>query len=257
MAANGQVQGMHITPTQFRQAAATHVCEVCVQAKLRRAAYKPRDTQCVKVCEVLHSDLCSYETTSLEGGNYILTVQDEATRYVAVQILHTKSGAVDGLKHIIETWENATGNRVRVLYSDRGGEYMSSELSEYLQSKGITQRFSVPHEPRQNGRAERVNQTLTDTVRSMLIEAGFPNQYWALAMVYAVQIRNAAFKKSLGMSPHQAFTGFAPTVRNFLTFGCKVYARIPEDQRKHLDLTCAGIAIAQTLHNWLARWNET
>jgi hypothetical protein len=39
----------------------------------------------------------------------------------------------------------------------------------------------------------------------------------------------------LGKTRYEAFHGRVPDVSNFRTFGCKVYARIPDTQRKKLD----------------------
>jgi len=39
--------------------------------------------------------------------------------------------------------ENQTGQKVNVLMSDNGGEYISKEFKEYLASKGIEHQLSI------------------------------------------------------------------------------------------------------------------
>ena len=236
MAQDQLVTGMNVTASEFRQYAKTHTCEVCVQAKHRAAPFRSRVERSTVPGQCLHSDVCGpYETESLGGGRYTHTMYDEASSFIAVSITKDKDSVPARIKFLIGEWEQMTKTKVQRVYSDRGGEYIDSDLAQYFLSKGITHVFSAPHTPQQNGKAERVNQTLNDTVRAMLIEVNLPKMFWAHAMVYAVQIRNAAYKYRLGMSPHQAFCGYVPTVRNFRTFGCKVYARVPDSQRKKLD----------------------
>ncbi|KAL6334232.1 hypothetical protein AAG906_007479 [Vitis piasezkii] len=66
---------------------------------------------------------------------------------------------------MIETQDNA---KVRVLRSDNGGEYQSSDLQKYLEGHDIIHRLLVPIHPR-NGVAERKNRHLLEVVRASLI----------------------------------------------------------------------------------------
>jgi transposase InsO family protein len=42
-------------------------------------------------------------------------------------------------------------------------------LSAFFRSKGIIHQYSAPYSPQQNGSAERLNRTLNDRVRAMLL----------------------------------------------------------------------------------------
>ena len=236
MAQDKLVTGMTVTASEFRNYSKTHTCEVCVQAKHRASPFRPRTERSQVAGTVLHSDVCGpYETESLGGGRYVHTLSDEASSFISVNILKLKEHVAERFQFNVEQWEAATKTRVTKIFSDRGGEYIDGALQRYFLSKGITHEFAVPHMKQTNGKAERVNQTLNDTVRAMLIEASMPKMFWAHAMVYAVQVRNATYKHRIGMTPHQAFIGFVPNVKNFRTFGCKVYAKVPDSQRKKLD----------------------
>ena len=61
--------------------------------------------------------------------------------------------------------ENQIRRKVKVLRSNNGGEYTFKEFKDYLASKGIKHRLSIPGRPEQNGVAERMNQTLTEHAR--------------------------------------------------------------------------------------------
>ena len=57
---------------------------------------------------------------------------------------------------------------------DNGGEYGSSELNTYIESKGLLFQPTVPYSPESNGVAERINRTLISKVRAILIDAKIP-----------------------------------------------------------------------------------
>uniref|UniRef100_A0A1X7VW74 Integrase catalytic domain-containing protein n=1 Tax=Amphimedon queenslandica TaxID=400682 RepID=A0A1X7VW74_AMPQE len=54
-----------------------------------------------------------------------------------------------------------------------GGEFTSNEFEKYLR-KGVKHELTILKCPRQNGVAERLNQTLVKMVRSMLSGAKLP-----------------------------------------------------------------------------------
>ena len=51
---------------------------------------------------------------------------------------------------------------IKILRSDSGGEYMSSEFHAFLHHKDIVSQRSCPYTPQQNGVAERKNRYLLD-----------------------------------------------------------------------------------------------
>ena len=60
--------------------------------------------------------------------------------------------------------EKHLGKCIKILRSDRGGEYLLGEFKAYLSEVGITSQLSAPEMPQQNGVAERRNMTLMDTI---------------------------------------------------------------------------------------------
>nr|CAN79066.1 hypothetical protein VITISV_019693 [Vitis vinifera] len=66
---------------------------------------------------------------------------------------------------MIETQYNA---KVRVLRSDNGGEYQSSDLQKYLEGHGIIHQTTCSNTPQQNGVAERKNRHLLEVSSSSI-----------------------------------------------------------------------------------------
>lgn len=57
--------------------------------------------------------------------------------------------------------------RVSTLISDSGTEYLSNECKEYLRFH----KTGAPYTPQQNGVAERVNRTLLEKSRAMVMDS--------------------------------------------------------------------------------------
>ena len=54
------------------------------------------------------------------------------------------------------------------LRSENGGEYILNEFKNFCNKEGIQRELIVPHNPQQNGVAERNNRTIVGATRVML-----------------------------------------------------------------------------------------
>ncbi len=232
---HGKIKGIKVPAHKFN-VACKHPCEVCVMAKHNRSPFRPKRERSTTPVEVLHSDICGpYPVYSLGGGKYVLTLLCEATSFCGVAVLKQKSEAPPQIQRMINEWENVTTSKCKTLFTDRGGEYVGMALKQYCASKGIRHEFSIPRTPEQNGKAERLNQTLNNTTRALLFQYDSYTPLWAHAMIYAALIYNCSLCPRVGTTRWEAFYDKIPNVANFRTFGCKVYARVHESQRKKLD----------------------
>ena len=55
-------------------------------------------------------------------------------------------------------------------------------MREFCESKGISQTFSAPRTPQQNGVVERKNRTLIEAAKIMLEDSKLPTYFWAEAI---------------------------------------------------------------------------
>ena len=103
--------------------------------------------------------------------------------------------------------EKSSGRRLKVLRTDNGDEYTSTEFEDYLREEGVCHERTVPKTPEQNGVAERLNRTLVEMTRAMLIDSKLPHRFWAEALATAAYLRNRCPTKAVnGMTPHEAWT---------------------------------------------------
>ena len=56
--------------------------------------------------------------------------------------------------------EKESGKQVKALMSDNGGQYISNEFKNFCSKEGIRRELIVPHNPQQNGIAERNNRMI-------------------------------------------------------------------------------------------------
>ena len=213
-------------------------CETCVKGKQAKSAF-PDGGGCraTEPLDLVHSDVCGkMNSTSLGGGEYFLTFIDDHTRYTWIYILKHKSEVLDCFLKWKALVERSSGRKLRAFRTDNGGEYTSIKFTEYLMSSGIRHEFTVPNTPQQNGVAERMNRTLVETVRSLLVHAKLPHKFWAEALSTAVYLRNRSPTKAVeSMTPYEAWTRKKPSVGHLRVFGCHAYSHMSRDERRKLD----------------------
>lgn len=92
--------------------------------------------------------------------------------------MRSKDEAIEHYK-AFEAWLGTKyGIKIKVLHSDRRGEYMSEEFDQHLAKQGTERRVTVHDTPEYNGVAERLNRTIITKVRAMLHDAQLPKFLW-------------------------------------------------------------------------------
>ena len=65
--------------------------------------------------------------------------------------------------------ENQLDKKIKTLRTDRGQEYLSNQVKQFCDEKGIVHQLTIPYTPQQNGDNERRNKTLLEMVRSICL----------------------------------------------------------------------------------------
>ena len=216
----------------------TELCEPCVQGKLHNSKFPSTGRKrAVRPLELVHSDVCGkLKNKSLSGAEYFLSFIDDNTHFTWVYMLKKKDEVFRKFREWKAMVERESGHRLKTLRTDNGGEYTSTEFKEYLEAEGVRHELTIPKTPEQNGVAERMNRTLVEAVRSMLIGAKLPKKFWAESLSTAVYLRNRSPSKAVvDMTPFEAWNDYKPDVSHLRVFGCTVYAHIEKDERFKLD----------------------
>ncbi|KAJ1518934.1 hypothetical protein ONE63_011456 [Megalurothrips usitatus] len=147
-------------------------CETCLAGKAKKKPFAASESRAKENLEIVHSDVCEVPDYSLNRSKYFITFLDDHSRYSEVGIMKKKSEAFENFKQFMAKAERLQNLKLIALQTDNGGEYTSQEFSTFLSEKGIERRLSIPYTPEQNGRAERLNQTLLQIARYRL-KTGF------------------------------------------------------------------------------------
>ena len=212
-------------------------CEACPPGKQHRSKFTPSNRRADEVLGLVHSDVCGkMNEKSLGDAEYFLTFIANKTRYVWVYCLQRKDQAFKKFCEWKAMVERSTGQKLKAIRTDNGGEFTSSEFEAHLQSEGVKHEFTIPKNPEQNGVAERMNRTLVETVRSLLFYANLSHKFWGEALSTAAYLHNRSPTKAVkGMTPYEAWTGEKPKVDHLRIFGCQAFVHVPKDERKKLD----------------------
>ena len=98
--------------------------------------------------------------------------------------------------------ENQINKKIKVLRSDRGGEY-ESPFGEFCLQHGIIHQTTAPYSSQQNGVVKRKNRTLKEMINPILISFGLPQNLWGEAILSANYILNKLPRKKTKKTPYE------------------------------------------------------
>jgi Reverse transcriptase (RNA-dependent DNA polymerase) len=171
------------------------------------------------------------------GGKYFVTSIDDKSHYTDTHVMAHKGEVFEKFKIYEAKVTNHTGKNIKYLRSDNGTEYQSKEFKKFCQGKGIVQQFTTLYTPEQNRVSERMNRTIVERARYMLGEANMSLKYWGEAVMTATYLINRCPTSANEgtKTPFELWHGAKPNLGHIRTFGCTVYAHIPEEKRKKFD----------------------
>jgi len=99
-----------------------------------------------------------------------------------------------------------------------------------LKGHGIKILQSVPHQPQQNGRAERFNRTIMDKAQALRLDACIPQSWWEFAVLHAVHLYNRTpIARLKWRTPFELVFNHVADVSHLRVFGSAAYVFLPED----------------------------
>ena len=203
-------------------------CEKCVFGKATRLKFNTGKHETKQTLDYIHSDIWGPSQIPSHGGaRYFITFIDDYSMKLWVYILKHKSEALDKFKEWTALMENQIGRKVKRLRTDNGLEYCSNEFDEFCRKMGIARHKTVRNTPQQNGLAERMNRTLIEKLRCMLLSSNLSKHFWPEAVVTAAYLINRSLTSALEFrTPQEAWSGKPLDLSNLKVFGCPAYAHI-------------------------------
>ncbi|GJT96976.1 retrotransposon protein, putative, ty1-copia subclass [Tanacetum coccineum] len=186
-------------------------CKSCIFGKMARKPFPHQVERAKDLLGLIHNDVCGpFRTVLREGASYFITFTDDFNSYGYVYLMKHKHEVFETFKVFQNEVENQLGKKIKVIRSDRGGEYLSYEFVNHMKSCGIVSQLTLPYTPQHNGVSEGRNRTLLDMVRSMMNLTTLPKSFWGYALESAACILNMVPTKKVERTPYEIWYGKAP-----------------------------------------------
>ncbi|CAI7774994.1 unnamed protein product [Closterium sp. NIES-54] len=184
-------------------------CISCVGGKLARHTFPTKGSDAEEALADVHIDLCGpFRVVAKDGSLYFLLLKDRHTRFLWVMLVAKKSDVLREFQKWLVLVKRQAKKSVLMLRSDRGGEFLGKEFTDFVDSKGIVHNLTCPYTLQQNGIAEREMRTAVESVRNCLERSTTPP----------------------GTTPYQMLTGKKPDLLLAWVWGCMVQFMVPEQQ---------------------------
>ncbi|CAI7882760.1 unnamed protein product [Closterium sp. NIES-53] len=232
--------------------------EACMQNNFARFPFPRAEGSAKAPLEVVHMDLVGpMRTEGTEGVLYFLTMVDEWSRFTWARPLSKKSDAAVAIK---EDWlpmvERQAMRLVKVLRSDRGGEFLGAEFTKFLKRNGIRHQLTCPGTLQQNSIAERANRTIGKAAKTLLRAGGMPYKFWPEAVRHVITVKNRVLMHvgDKHWVPYERWLGKKPSIDMLRVWGCMGLVMVPKEQRHKLEVAAmwaVHLGMAHDSKGWL------
>ncbi|MBW0496443.1 hypothetical protein O181_036158 [Austropuccinia psidii MF-1] len=186
-----------------------------------------------------HSSDFPINPQSCQGYKYVLVLINDYSHFNRIYPLTKKSQDAEYIKSYLMEIKNKLDTTPAILHTDRGGEFSSQSLVNFLPRQVISLEWVPPKSPQTNGVAERFNQTLLSKMRCLLGQSKVPVSYWDKAAAHESLLLNLLPHKHLMMKTpisvlNKNNCSIKPEVdfKRLIPFGMKVTVKISNPSLK-------------------------
>jgi hypothetical protein len=98
---------------------------------------------------------------------------------------------------------------------------------------GGSMELAVPYTPEQNSVAERINRTIIEKTKAMLIDSGLPYRLWPEVIQTASYLCNRTPVRGEEQTPKELWSGKKPDLAHLQAFGYDTYNLTPKERCEH------------------------
>jgi transposase InsO family protein len=121
---------------------------------------------------------------------------------------------------------------IKVLRSDRGGEYLSTAFNQHLANARTARKLTTHDTPQLNGITEQLNHTLLERIHAFTHMSSLPKSLWGKALKQATWLKNQTVTQALdGKMPFEALYGRPPNLSALCTWGTHVLVHNPSGSK--------------------------
>jgi hypothetical protein len=137
------------------------IYKVCALGKNIKRPFPSNNNKSKEILDLIHSDVCApMLVRSLGGSLYYIIFIDDYSRMAWLYLLKSKDEVFSKFQEFKAEIQNLMNKKIKKLRLDNGGKYTSKEFVSFYKSTGIRREMTIPHNPQQNGVAERKNSSI-------------------------------------------------------------------------------------------------
>ena len=181
-------------------------CTVCSEVKPR--FYKPENCPLVQAARPMQRLNIDFKgpIPSCTRNKYMLTIVDEYSRYPFAIPCPDMLGStvISSLTQVFTLF-----GMPDFVHSDRGTNFLSTEVTSYLHSLGVATSKTTPYNPRGNGQCERFNGIIWQTIELALKSRDLPISKWELVLCEALHSIRSLLCTATNSSPHDRIFSYS------------------------------------------------
>ena len=155
--------------------------------------------------ELFHAHIWGSTNPSIGVKRYFLLFVDDYSSMMWVNFLEISEAFSHFMQFKVLT-ENQNEHSIKILRTNRGGEFTSNEFNSFCKKHGIKRELTARCTPQQNGIAKRKNRTIAETARNIIQGKHLLKRYWAKAVQTAVYILNRSPTQAVkDLTPYEAW----------------------------------------------------
>ncbi|KAL0552272.1 hypothetical protein IC582_011380 [Cucumis melo] len=210
-------------------------CLNCRLAKQPALSFSTTTSICDKPFDLIHSDIWGLaHTSTVHGSRYYVLFINDFSRFTWIYFLKHRSKLFRTYIEFANMIRTQFSCPIKTLRIDNALEYKDSTLLSFLSQQSTLVQRSCPHTSQQNGRVERKQHHILDSVRALLLFASCPEKFWgeaALTSVYTINRLPSSVLQNI--SPFERLYGTPPNYSNLKVFGCACFVLLhPHEQTK-------------------------
>ena len=169
-----------------------------------------------------------------EGYLYAAVYTCNKTRYSICKLLQKKSQQKFAFIEVLAYLEKQTGNKLKHIHFDLGGEFVDGAFNDYLTNLGINITWAPARHKEHNAVAERKNRTHWEKTIAALYDSNVHKQYWGEFFKSAVYITNRVYTRANSnfQTPFEAFHKYKPSVLHLKRLGCLAWVFLEKEKRE-------------------------